>query len=61
MNHLYLISIPLNQTLVHHGRDAAIGVDPIPPKYDSVCTLAVDDEERGWDCQTQGYGAVYIT
>jgi hypothetical protein len=34
---------------MHCGRDAAIGMDPIPAKQDIVCALAVDDEERGRD------------
>jgi hypothetical protein len=29
---LYLVSFPLNQTLVHRGRDVAVGVNSIPPK-----------------------------
>jgi len=32
-----------------HGGDTAIGVNPISPEQCRVCTLAVDDEERGRD------------
>jgi hypothetical protein len=32
MNHLYLISIPLDQTLMHYGGDATIGMNQIPAK-----------------------------
>src|SRR6185312_1562300 len=34
---------------MHRGRNTTIGVNPIPPKQHCVCTLTVDDEERGWD------------
>jgi hypothetical protein len=49
MNYFHFITIPLNHTLVHHRRDAAVGTNPIPPKQDSACTLVVNDEERSWD------------
>ena len=48
-DHLHFVAIPLNQTLVHCGRNTTIGVNPIPPKQHCVCTLTVDDQERGWD------------
>ena len=34
---------------MHRGRNTTIGVNPIPPKQHCVRTLAVDDEEQGWD------------
>jgi hypothetical protein len=45
--------------LVHHRRDAAIGMNPIPPEQDSVCTLVVDDEERSWDSLTF-HGQIHV-
>src|SRR6185295_11589840 len=48
-DHLHFIAIPLDQTLVHRGRNTTIGMNPIPPKQHCVRTLAIDDEERGWD------------
>jgi hypothetical protein len=59
MNHLYFISILLNQTLVHRGRNAAVGVNPIPPKLDGVSTLVVDDKERGGD-SLASHGQIHI-
>ena len=49
MDYLHFVAIPLNQTLVHCGRNTTIGVNPIPPKQHCVHTLTVDDEERSWD------------
>jgi hypothetical protein len=34
---------------MHYGRDATVGMDPIPTKQDVVCALTVNDEERGRD------------
>src|SRR6185503_2837350 len=48
-DYLHFIAIPLNEILMHCGRDTAVGVDPIPPKQYRICTLAVDDEERSRD------------
>jgi hypothetical protein len=45
MDHFYFVSIPLNQTLVHCGRDTTIGMDPISPKQDGVRALAVDKKK----------------
>jgi hypothetical protein len=34
---------------MHCGRDAAVGVHPIPTEQDVVCAFAVNDEEGGRD------------
>jgi hypothetical protein len=49
MDYFYFISIPLNQTLVHCGRDTTIGMDPISPKQDDVRALAVDNKKSSRD------------
>jgi hypothetical protein len=59
MNYFHFVTIPLNQTLVHHRRDAAIGMNPIPPEQDSACTLVADDEERSWD-SLASHGQIHV-
>jgi len=45
MNHLDVITIPLDQALVHHGRYVAVGMDPISAKQSQVGSVSIDDEE----------------
>jgi hypothetical protein len=59
MNSFHFITIPLNQTLVHRRRDAAVGMNPIHPEQHSVCTLVVDDEERSWD-SLASHGQIHV-
>src|SRR6185437_4591263 len=46
--HFYFVAVPLDEVLMHCGRDTTVGMNPFPPKQHCVCTLVVNDEERCW-------------
>ena len=46
MHDLNSISHPLDEKLMQARWHAAIGMDPIMPKYQVIATLHVGDEER---------------
>ena len=45
LDYLDIVSLPLDEALVHCRRDAAIGMDPVTTKEQIVRPFAVDDEE----------------
>ena len=53
---LNLVTLPLNQALVHGWRNTTIRMNPIPSKQQAVGPLPIDDKKRGRnsfaaDCQ----------
>jgi hypothetical protein len=45
LDYFNVIIYPLNELLVHGRWDAAIGMDPIPPKQQAVSSFAFNDKE----------------
>jgi hypothetical protein len=45
LDYLNIIVYPLNELLMHGRRNAAIGVDPVPPKQQAIGSFAFNDKE----------------
>ena len=45
LNHFDVVSLPLDEALVHYRRDATIGVDPVMTQEQTICSFTINDEE----------------
>ena len=46
LDYLDIVSLPLDEALVHCWGDAAISMDPDTTKEQTICPFAINDEER---------------
>jgi hypothetical protein len=45
LDHFNIVIYPLNELLMHGRWDAAIGMDPVPPKQHAIRSFAFNNEE----------------